>query len=220
MCEKVVLCLQRCSLEAVLHAVGGKWSVFLFSYEVLPLHVFEVRSCSLTSCHRATSAASRLLSHTRRLLLLLWACSTVENVCISWMTASRHPCSRGARWAQLNASVLQLPLYFLNKKKWKCDQQGYKKQKSTPDKVKGRIFDDEISTDSIFWQFSYDLVVDKNCLFWFWTSGSTGIFKMFVDVVLSTHGVFFHIIYQRTRKRVAVRSLEHPLLVRGDINAS
>lgn len=57
--------------------------------EVLPLHVFEVRSCFLTSCHRATSAASCLLSHTRRLLLLLRACSTVENVCVSlWQRVS------------------------------------------------------------------------------------------------------------------------------------
>lgn len=89
--------------------------------EVLPLHAFEVHSCFLTSCHRATSAASRLLSHTRRLLLLLRACSTMENVCTSWMTASLHPYSHRARWGQSNASVLQLPLYLFNKKKWKCD---------------------------------------------------------------------------------------------------
>lgn len=85
--------------------------------EVLLLHVFEVRSCFLTSCHRPTSAASRLLSHMRRLLLLLPACSTLENVCVSWMTASLHPYSHRARWGQPSASVLQLPLYLFNK----CD---------------------------------------------------------------------------------------------------
>lgn len=92
--------------------------------EVLPLHVFEVRSCFLTSCHRATSAASRLLSQTRRLLLLLRACSTVENVCVSWIHGWQRvstPPSHRACWGQPTASVLQLPLYLFNKKKWKCD---------------------------------------------------------------------------------------------------